>query len=178
MQEQNVAKVTFARELKKLMGSRGLGPTHLAKELGISHVAILAYQKGRIPHGDILIQIARYFGVRTDDLLFGPDAERPEPLKHLELRDAQVEVSASQLEEIKRFDPEAFTTIKDVIVTYHRGIKKRKPSSAELSGTVAKALEHAPAAQRLAQESERKQKAGGTSGDKPAPGGDAAKGKR
>lgn len=54
----------------------------------------------------------------------------------------------------------------------------KKVSSARLSSGAETGLSHASAAKRLAQESARKPKAGGPSGDKSAPGGDVGKGKK
>lgn len=53
------------------MGERNLTSIALARALGVTHVAIGNYLKGRIPTVEILMKIAGYFQVSPDQLL-GP----------------------------------------------------------------------------------------------------------
>jgi transcriptional regulator with XRE-family HTH domain len=150
MQGKNATNVTFAAELQKLLNQRGIKPADLARQIEISHVAIGNYLKGRIPHGDILIQIAKYLGVSVDDLLFGPEENRKGPFKdlHLNNRDAEFDLATEELAEIRRCDPEAFRTVRDVIATY----KKRT-----LGGVSSKIADVATGSQSAASELARRE---------------------
>ncbi len=72
MQLKNVRKITFAQNLAQLLQMKGLRAADLARELGLSHVAIGNYLKGlSLPDGSILFDLARFFAVSMEDL-FSP----------------------------------------------------------------------------------------------------------
>jgi CheY-like chemotaxis protein len=60
------------------MTKRGLIPASLARELGISHVAVKNYLEGRIPDSRRLPQLAQYFDVSMEYLLSGEVVSEPE----------------------------------------------------------------------------------------------------
>jgi len=45
----------------------------LAREFGVSHPAVQKWLKNTIPSGVTVSEIARFFGVAVDDLLYGPE---------------------------------------------------------------------------------------------------------
>ena len=60
----------FSQRLKELREEKGLSIKMLAKELGVSDVAIGRWEKGlRVPNIDVLILVANYFNVSADYLL-------------------------------------------------------------------------------------------------------------
>ena len=60
----------FAERLKDLREEKGLSLSQLAREIGVSHVAILRWENNtRIPNIESLKILANYFGVTTDYLL-------------------------------------------------------------------------------------------------------------
>lgn len=62
--------MNFNRRLKELRTNMGLTQADLASELGLSRAAVAGYENsGKEPTYDLLIKIANYFGVTTDDLL-------------------------------------------------------------------------------------------------------------
>jgi transcriptional regulator with XRE-family HTH domain len=61
--------VTFSTHLSQLMADRGWKAADLARESGLSHVAIGNYLKGRIPKYKEAQKIAAVFGVSPDYLL-------------------------------------------------------------------------------------------------------------
>lgn len=60
----------FAERLKELREDKGLSKKQFAKELGIfTPAAVGLWESGkRVPNFDIVIAIAKYFGVTTDYL--------------------------------------------------------------------------------------------------------------
>ena len=60
----------FPQRLKELREEKGLSIKTLAKELGVSDIAIGRWEKGlRTPNIDTLILVANYFNVSADYLL-------------------------------------------------------------------------------------------------------------
>ncbi len=60
----------FASHFKELREEKCLSQIGLAKELGFTQSAVAKWESGdREPEYDVLIAIARYFGVTTDYLL-------------------------------------------------------------------------------------------------------------
>jgi transcriptional regulator with XRE-family HTH domain len=68
---QYVTIVTFSSYLRDLIERRGLSPAGLAREIGLSHVAVGNYLSGRVPRYDQAKKLADFFGVSTDELLSG-----------------------------------------------------------------------------------------------------------
>jgi transcriptional regulator with XRE-family HTH domain len=63
-------KKIFSIRIKELRESQGLGIRELAKQLGISHTAILFYEGGkRTPNIDVCLLFADRFGVSCDYLI-------------------------------------------------------------------------------------------------------------
>lgn len=63
-------KNQFPQRLKELREEKGLSIKTLAKELGVSDIAIGRWEKGlRTPNIDALILVANYFNVSADYLL-------------------------------------------------------------------------------------------------------------
>lgn len=78
MPAKRIPSSTFANRLHDLMTKRGLIPASLARELGISHVAVKNYLEGRIPDSRRLPQLAQYFDVSMEYLLSGEVVSEPE----------------------------------------------------------------------------------------------------
>ncbi|MEO8207052.1 MAG: response regulator [Chthoniobacterales bacterium] len=68
---EEAAKPGFSTRLNQLMRRRHLKAAALAREIGISHVAVKNYLEGRIPDTKLLFQLAKYFGVSMEYLLTG-----------------------------------------------------------------------------------------------------------
>jgi transcriptional regulator with XRE-family HTH domain len=62
-------KSQFPERLRFLQEQRGLNNAQLAKEVGLSHVAIGNFLDGQLPKAEYLIALADFFGVSTDCLL-------------------------------------------------------------------------------------------------------------
>jgi len=61
----------FAKVLKSLLEQRKLKPFALAKEIGVSHVAIGNFLAGQLPKSEHLLSLARFFDVQMEFLLTG-----------------------------------------------------------------------------------------------------------
>ncbi len=137
MQEKKVTKITssFSRQLKRLMEAKGMKAADLARALDISHVAIGNYLAGvrDFPHGDVLVQMARFFGVTADELLFGPEGEREWTSKPEQI-DEVVREQIGLLEELKESDPEGFETVRSVIATYHKSTRRQQAPGSDRAG--------------------------------------------
>lgn len=60
----------FAERLKDLRNEKHLSLKELASEIGVSDVAISRWENElRIPNIEVLVVIAKYFGVSTDYLV-------------------------------------------------------------------------------------------------------------
>ncbi len=59
----------FSKRLRLLRNERGWKQSEIAEKLNFSGAMASAYENGREPSYDILVQIARLFGVSTDYLL-------------------------------------------------------------------------------------------------------------
>ena len=60
----------FAERLKILRKERGLSQARLSASTGLSHTAIVNWEnERRVPNGNAIVVLARFFGVTTDYLL-------------------------------------------------------------------------------------------------------------
>lgn len=60
----------FVERLKLLRTEKGITQEQLAKDTGLSQSAITYWETGkRVPNAQVVIILARYFGVTTDYLL-------------------------------------------------------------------------------------------------------------
>ena len=65
----------FSIRVKELREKAGLSMEQLAIQLGVSKSRINMWENsGTIPRGEVLIQLAKYFGVSTDYLLGNDDS--------------------------------------------------------------------------------------------------------
>lgn len=86
--------------IKQLRVSQNMSQSVLAKRLGVSKSVVSSYETGvHLPPYDILIQLARIFGVSTDYLL-GVSGNRAVNVDGL--TDTQVEAIARIVDELKR----------------------------------------------------------------------------
>ena len=61
---------TFAERLIELRTEKGLSQSELAKQTGLSRIAILHWEHGdRVPLATAIIILAKFFGVSADYLL-------------------------------------------------------------------------------------------------------------
>ena len=63
-----MAATIFSKQLQKLRKERGIKQEQLAEYLGVSTQAVSKWENGSYPDGDLLPQIAGYFGVSIDYL--------------------------------------------------------------------------------------------------------------
>jgi transcriptional regulator with XRE-family HTH domain len=60
--------------LKKARNKKGLSQLKVAMDLSITREALSYYENGkRSPDVDMLVKLARYFGVSVDYIIFGED---------------------------------------------------------------------------------------------------------
>lgn len=74
MQGKSETNVSFGEKLAELIRGRGMNNVSMAKAIGVSHVAVGNYVKGRVPKAAILQRIADFFGVSSSVLLSQSDA--------------------------------------------------------------------------------------------------------
>lgn len=71
MNEEINAK-EVGKELERMRSERGASQAEIAKELGITAMAISQYERGeRIPRDTLKVRIARIFGRSVGDLFYG-----------------------------------------------------------------------------------------------------------
>lgn len=63
--------VVFYNQIDKLCADKGIRPSRLARDLGLSPNAPQRWKSGSVPKADTLQKIANYFDVSTDYLLNG-----------------------------------------------------------------------------------------------------------
>jgi transcriptional regulator with XRE-family HTH domain len=61
----------FSRRLEKLMDNRKIGPSDLAKEVDVTHVAVGDWLKGTVPKTESFRNLSKFFGVTMEWLLDG-----------------------------------------------------------------------------------------------------------
>lgn len=77
MQQENVTAGTFISRLEPLLSERGWTKTELARQVGVTHPAVLKWWKGQVPKAETLMRLASILGVRPDWLAsgLGPDKD-------------------------------------------------------------------------------------------------------
>ena len=61
---------TFSKRLKELRSEKGISQEKLAKETGFTQSAIFYWENAkRVPNANVVIALAKYFGVTTDYIL-------------------------------------------------------------------------------------------------------------
>lgn len=89
----------IGKKIKQLRAQKGLSQVVLAKQLGVSKSVISSYENSvHYPPYDILIQLARIFGVSTDYLL---GASRNCTINVDGLTDTQVKAVTMIVDELK-----------------------------------------------------------------------------
>ena len=90
----------IANKIKQLRIQRGLSQIDLARQLGVSKSVVSAYENSvHLPPYDVLIQLARIFGVSTDYLL-GVAGNRS--INADGLTDAQIQAITMIVDELKQ----------------------------------------------------------------------------
>ena len=90
---------SFGENLKNLRKGRGMTQSELGGKIGLSKAVISKYETGLgYPSFDVLIRIAKFFGVTTDYLLTGrpialPDQKAVTRLMRTSLESAQTALS-------------------------------------------------------------------------------------
>ena len=65
-----MGNMEFSRKVKELREKKGLTMEKLANDLGVSKSRVNMWENnGTVPRQDVLIQLAKYFGVSSDVLL-------------------------------------------------------------------------------------------------------------
>lgn len=59
--------MTFVENFKRLCDEKGVSPTRVCVDLGLSTNKVSLWNKGGIPKGDVLIKLAKYFEVSVMD---------------------------------------------------------------------------------------------------------------
>ena len=71
-----MSKMTYVERIKQLREEDGLTQTQLAEATGFSQSAIAYWERGeRTPSVEVIIKLAKFFGVSTDYLLGLSDNE-------------------------------------------------------------------------------------------------------
>lgn len=66
----DMGNLEFSKKVKELREKKGLTMEKLANELGVSKSRVNMWENnGTVPRQDVLIQLAKYFEVSSDDLL-------------------------------------------------------------------------------------------------------------
>ncbi len=90
----------FGIVLRELRKSRNLTQSELGSSVGLSKAVISKYENGLgYPNFDILIHIAKYFGVTTDYML---GVDQSKTINVSELSNSQVEVLHHLIAEFKK----------------------------------------------------------------------------
>ena len=63
---------SFGERLSNLLKQRGLTKSRLARKIGVSHVSVGKYVRGRVPQARILQKISVCLGVPIEELLTSP----------------------------------------------------------------------------------------------------------
>ena len=117
----------FWDNFKKICDEKGLKPTPVLKECGISTGSIVRWQKGASPYADAVLTIAEYLNCSTDVLLRGSEY----------IRSGEKQVSSDELKmlEMYRYLPEVSQEfIYDSIeAAYEKEIKRKEASSQSLA---------------------------------------------
>ena len=117
----------FWDNFKKICDEKGLKPTPVLKECGISTGSIKKKKKGASPYADAVLTIAEYLNCSTDVLLRGSEY----------IRSGENQVSSDELKmlEMYRYLPEASQEfIYDSIeAAYEKEIKRKEASSQSLA---------------------------------------------
>lgn len=99
----------FKQNFIKICTERGVAPTSVLKQIGLSNATFSCWSDESIPRQTTLVKIADYFGITPEDLLRGPTekpsapAEPPQPIdpltdEFLELID---QLTLKELRELK-----------------------------------------------------------------------------
>ena len=59
--------MTFVENFKRLCEEKGVSPTRVCVDLGLSTNKVSLWNKGGIPKGDVLVKLAKYFEVSVMD---------------------------------------------------------------------------------------------------------------
>lgn len=62
----------FKQNFVNICVERGVAPTTVLKEIGISHATFTSWTESSVPRQTTLTKIADYFGITPDDLLRDP----------------------------------------------------------------------------------------------------------
>lgn len=101
----------FKQNFIKICTERGVAPTSVLKQIGLSNATFSCWSDESIPRQTTLVKIADYFGITPEELLRGPaekpsaPAEPPQPAdpltdEFLELID---QLTLKELREVKAF---------------------------------------------------------------------------
>ena len=84
----------FMDNFKQLCWERGTTPTTVCKRLGISSGSPTAWAKGVVPRAWTVQRIAEYFGVSSDELMYGKKEEPVRAVDAGELERAVIKMLA------------------------------------------------------------------------------------
>ena len=117
----------FWDNFKKICDERGVKPTPVLKECGISTGSIGRWQKGAAPYADAVLTLAEYLNCSTDMLLRGSE--------YIKSGERQASTDELKMLEMYRYLPEASQEfIYDSIETaYEKEIKRKEASSQSLA---------------------------------------------
>lgn len=143
MEKSEILK-SFRTRLKDIRMRRGLNQEQFAQLIDVSKGAVGNWESEdneSLPSNKNLIKIAERLGYSTEYILGksqeeGQGASYP---RHREERmvgmaSPEVDQVARDLEQIKEADPEAFETVRRVVVIYHQNIKRKRGGRKKKTG--------------------------------------------
>lgn len=100
-----MAATVFSTQLQKLRKAKGVKQEQLAEHLGVSTQAVSKWENGSYPDGDLLPQIASFFGVSIDYLYGNETREKSleEQVKDYLYEQRWQEQTETRLDRIKKF---------------------------------------------------------------------------
>lgn len=80
----------FWDKLLILCNSKNISPNKMCADLGLSNATATRWKKGSVPRGTTLVQIADYFNVSTEELLFEPKEIPPGETEGLDEKTTEI----------------------------------------------------------------------------------------
>lgn len=116
----------FYERLKELCKEKGITPTALVKELGMSGGNLSKWKNGKIPKSDTISALAEYFGVSADYLL-GIDSLKEKSMTALD--NPSLILSADEkwfILKLRELDKEGRTMVESTLIAETRRVETTK----------------------------------------------------
>ena len=69
----------FKQNFIKICSERGIAPTAVLKEIGLSNATFSCWKDDSVPRQTTLVKIANFFGITVEELLSGPAVQSGAP---------------------------------------------------------------------------------------------------